>query len=95
MLEGMDDYVRDGGLLVTNASLILLDANANYRVDPGEGVTHFASDGFLGVLGHASCTMDRLLVMRPSPLTAGLAEGWLRSSRPRADGAPRSVRPKR
>ena len=77
MLEGMADYVRSGGLLVTNASLILLDSNANYRVDPGEGVTHFASDGFLGVFGHGGCMMDRLLVTRRSPLTVGLPEGWL------------------
>lgn len=77
MLEGMADYVRSGGLLVSGASLILLDSNANYRVDPGEGVTHFASNGFLGVFGHAGCTMDRLMVTRSSPLTAGLPEGWL------------------
>ena len=76
MLEGLADYVESGGLLVTNASLILLDANANYKADPGEGTTRFASDGFLGVLGHAGCTMDRIKVVRPCPLTAGLADGW-------------------
>jgi hypothetical protein len=77
MLEGLADYVQSGGLLVTNASLILLDANGNYRADSGEGTTRFAADGFLGVFGHAGCTLDRLRVVRPCPLTAGLPDGWL------------------
>jgi hypothetical protein len=77
LLEGLADYVQSGGLLVTNASLILLDANANYQRDPDEGTTRFAAEGFLGVFGHAGCTMERMQVMRPCPLTAGLAEGWL------------------
>jgi hypothetical protein len=76
MLDSLADYVQCGGLLVSNASLILLDANANYKADPGEGVTHFAADGFLGVFGHGGCTMDRLKVVRPCPLTAGLPDGW-------------------
>lgn len=68
VLEGMDDYVRSGGLLVTAASLILLDA--------GDGTTRYASDGFLGVFGHGGCVLDRVTVTRDCPLTAGLPQGW-------------------
>jgi len=77
MLEGLADYVQCGGLLVTNASLILLDANANYKGEPGEGTTRFAAEGFLGVFGHAGCTLERMRVVRPCPLTAGLSDGWM------------------
>jgi hypothetical protein len=83
MYEGMDDYVRSGGLLITNCSLILLDADANYRIDPGDHVTKFAQTTFLGVRGHAGCTMGRLKILHDCPLTSGLAPGtWLRLDRP-------------
>lgn len=78
MYEGMDDYVRSGGLLITNSSLLLLDANDNYTVDEGDGLTEFAQKGVLGVHGHASCRMTRLRVLHECPLTRGLPEGmWL------------------
>ena len=64
--------------------MILLDANADGKVDPGEGITRFASEGFLGVFGHASCSMERLMVTSGCPLTAGLPEGWFTLDPPSA-----------
>ncbi|MCX6909927.1 MAG: hypothetical protein NTY01_18055 [Verrucomicrobia bacterium] len=76
--EGMAEYVRDGGLLITCSGLLLLDANANRRADEGEGITEFSKNGFLGVRAHAGATMRRLKVLQSCPLTAGLAtDGWI------------------
>lgn len=85
MYQGMDDYVRGGGLLITNCSMILLDADANYRIDPGDGITTIAQNTFLGVHGHASCTMQRVKVLHDCPLTSGLTrDAWLKLDRPLA-----------
>lgn len=78
MYEGMNEYVRDGGLLITGTGLLLLDANANYRADDGSTLTDFARETFLGVRAHASATMHRLKVVQSCPLTAGLsADAWI------------------
>jgi hypothetical protein len=78
MYEGMNEYVRDGGLLITGTGLLLLDANANYKPDDGSTLTDFARETFLGVRAHASATMHRLKVVQSCPLTAGLsADTWI------------------
>ena len=60
MYEGMDDYVRSGGLLMTNCSCILLDANENYKGDKEDTTTEYCRDNFLGVRGHASAVMRQI-----------------------------------
>ena len=83
MYEGMDDYVTSGGLLITNGSLLLLDKNANYRVDEGDGVTDFSREHFLGVYGHGSCMMRRLKSLHECPLTQGLPlNAWVTLNSP-------------
>ncbi len=78
MYEGMNEYVRDGGLLVTGSGLLLLDANSNYRPDDGSAITELARETFLGVRAHASATMHRIKVVQSCPLTAGLAPStWI------------------
>jgi len=79
MYEGMNEFVRDGGLLITGSGLLLLDTNANYRADDGSSMSDFARDTFLGVRAHASVTMRQVKVLQPCPLTAGLPVGeWIR-----------------
>jgi hypothetical protein len=79
MYEGMDDYVRSGGLLITNCSCILLDANENYKVDKDDTTTDFCRDNFLGVRGHASALMGQIKVLQECPLTKGLeANTWIK-----------------
>ena len=78
MYEGMDDYVRSGGLLVTNCSCILLDANENYKVDKEDATTEYCRDNFLGVRGHASALMRQIRVIQECPLTKGLEQNaWI------------------
>jgi hypothetical protein len=72
MYEGMDDYVKSGGLLITNCALLLLDANENYKVDEKDAITDFARDNFLGVRGHAGALMRKIKVLQECPLTKGL-----------------------
>lgn len=76
--QGMDEYVLSGGLLITNVSLILQDANDNYMIDPGDGTSDFAQKHFLGIHGHGSCHVTRLKILHECPLTAGLPiDSWL------------------
>lgn len=78
MYEGMDDYVRRGGLLITNVSMILLDANDNYVADAKDTQTDYPQKRFLGVFGHSSCRISRIRILHQCPLTAGLPVGeWL------------------
>ena len=78
MYQGMHEYVREGGLLLTNTGLLLLDANANYRVDEPDKITHYARDTFLGIRAHASATIRRIKVLQTCPLTVGIPAGdWI------------------
>jgi len=78
MYQGMDEYVLSGGLLITNVSLVLQDANDNYMIDQGDGLSDFAQKHFLGVRGHSSCHVTRLKMLHECPLTAGLpVDSWL------------------
>ncbi|MBT3379152.1 MAG: hypothetical protein HN742_13385 [Lentisphaerae bacterium] len=83
MHEGMNDYVLSGGLLITNASCVLLDANDNYMVDPDDRMTDYPRKHFLGVLGHSGASIERLKVLHACPLTNGVSLGeWLDFERP-------------
>lgn len=83
MYEGMNDYVRDGGLLITSSGLLLLDTNANYQADSSTVITDFAQNTFLGVRAHASATMRHIKVLQSCPLTDGLPPGeWIRLDPP-------------
>ncbi len=83
MYAGMTEYVRDGGLLITCSGLLLLDANANYRADDGEGIHDYAQNTVLGVRASASALIHQLKVVQSCPLTAGLpADGWITLSTP-------------
>jgi hypothetical protein len=72
MHEGMDDYVRSGGLLITNSSLLILDAGVGPKADKGIATTDYPMKHFLGVRGHSSCLMRRIKVLQECPLTKGL-----------------------
>ena len=77
MYEGITDYVKSGGLLITNSSLFLVDADRNYRLD--EGDTQI-KNGFrtVGVYGTASVFMTKIKVEVACPLTKGIpAERWI------------------
>ncbi|HDN84305.1 MAG TPA: hypothetical protein ENG47_00935 [Candidatus Aerophobetes bacterium] len=77
MYEGMTDYVKSGGLLITNSSLFLVDANRNYKLDEEDTSI---KNGFetVGVYGHASVSMNKIKVEVACPLTEGLPIGeWI------------------
>jgi len=78
MFEGIDDYVRSGGLLISNSSAVLVDRNANYKADEEDSAGDYAKTHFLGVHGHASATMPQIKVLQACPLTEGLKLGeWI------------------
>lgn len=76
--EGMDDYVRSGGLLITGVSLILQDVDGDYVITDSDRVTTYPGETFLGVHGHQSARLTRVNVRTDCPLTRGLPVGeWL------------------
>jgi len=92
MYEGMDAYVRSGGLLVTNVSMVLLDANDNYMADAKDTQTDYPRKRFLGVFGHSSCRISRIRARHQCPLTAGLPTGeWLTLTAPTGGRRTRTV----
>ncbi len=72
MYEGMTEYVKNGGLLITNESAMQIDANQNYRNDSED--RYWEKDGFplVGVYGSSSCRMIKMKILQDTPLTKGL-----------------------
>ncbi|MDD3926983.1 MAG: hypothetical protein PHT33_10055 [bacterium] len=81
MFEGMEDYVKSGGLLITNSSLVLLDKDNSYDVTSKTSVvTNVPTERFLGVDGTMSTEVKRIKVQpeMDCPLTQGLEKGaWI------------------
>jgi len=84
MYEGMNDYVKSGGLLITNSSLVLEDVNANYRIEAAiDKITTYPTETFLGVRGTQSVVMSRIRAVEACPLTKGLRPGaWIELKKP-------------
>lgn len=72
MYEGMTEYVKNGGLLITNESAMQIDANQNYRNDSED--RYWEKDGFplIGVYGSSSCNMIKMKILQHTPLTKEL-----------------------
>jgi len=76
--EGMNDYVKSGGLLVTNSSLVLEDKDGDYQIEEGEGITKYPAKTFLGAEGTQSLYMTKVRSLKECPLTEGLKTGeWI------------------
>lgn len=72
MYEGMLQYVKSGGLLITQSALLLLDKNADYKGgDPD--TTMFARKSFMGVSSSGSSQMREMKVLQENALTKGFA----------------------
>ena len=84
--EGMNDYVRSGGLLVTNVAMILEDSDGDYVIgDKDAKTTEYPAKSFVGVHGQQSARMRRLKALAECPLTRGMKEGvWVEMTEPMA-----------
>jgi len=83
MYEGMGEFVRDGGLLITGSGLLLLDVNDNYHAAGAAVFAELPMRSFLGVRANASASTRRLKVLQPCPVTAGLPLGeWIELAPP-------------
>jgi len=90
--EGMDDYVRSGGLLITGVSLILEDTDGDYVITDSDRVTTGPSETFLGVHGHQGARMTRVKVLAACPLTRGVPVGeWVNLTAPVSGRTTRNV----
>jgi len=84
MYEGITDYVKSGGLLITNSCLIFIDTNRNYKWEGSKVDKSREAPGFetVGVYGHASVYMTKIKVKVECPLTRGLPVGkWVNLER--------------
>jgi len=83
MYEGMGDYVRAGGLLITTVPLCGLDVNRNYARDDADKWLPRPGSAVSGVHGHSGVVISRVRVEMACPLTEGIAAGeWLDLERP-------------
>ena len=78
MYEGMREYVKNGGLLITNSSLLIIDNDKTYkRRSKGETFWKPCFD-LIGVRGTGSTSMSKIKVEVACPLTEGLPVGeWI------------------
>ncbi len=77
MYEGMLDYVKSGGLLITQSGLSLEDKNSDYQC--GDiGVIKLARNSFLGVRGSGGARKTEIKAIMVNPLTKDLKQNtWL------------------
>jgi len=73
--EGMTEYVKDGGLLITNAAM-----SGRINEDKQGAKSHFGKAGnpLVGVRGHSAVQMTKIMVKVNCPLTEGLSfDNWI------------------
>ena len=79
MHEGIRDYVRSGGLLITNNPLGGVDRNSNRKYDPLDAWMGRPGNPVVGARGASNGNVSRIKVALDCPLTAGLPRGgWAR-----------------
>ena len=77
MYEGMFDYVRSGGLLITNSPLGGVDRNRNRKMDRLDAWMRRPGNKIVGVYGVANGYVTRMKAALDCPLTRGLPrDGW-------------------
>lgn len=72
MYKGMVNYVKKGGLLISNSMLTHLDLNYNFKLDNNDKVNDFAANNLLGIKGRMSGKIDKLTILKKCPITEGL-----------------------
>ncbi len=76
MYDGMADYVRQGGLLISNSNLLGIDQNGDRKFNLEDGDTYWSGKrghfNTLGVYGHSGATITNLTVEVECPLSTGL-----------------------
>jgi len=78
MYRGMEDYVKSGGLLVTQVSCVIVDTNSNYKHDAGDKTHKYPAKTFLGVYGAGGGPISAIKAVKDSPLTKGIAlDEWI------------------
>jgi hypothetical protein len=79
MRLGMEKYMEDGGLLITESAFHLVDVNGDYRYDrEDEAQKRKFPPAPTGLSGWGSFKLDRIKVVLACPLTAGLPpDEWL------------------
>ena len=78
MYDAMEDYVRSGGLLVTNSSIFGIDTNGDYKLGREDTWMKNPGNKTLGVSGSGTAYMTKMRVEVACPLTAGLERGgWV------------------
>lgn len=77
MYQGMLDYVRSGGLLITHSALLLVDEQFEYQCS-GSKTTDFSRKSFLGVKGTGGSRKTAIKVIVENPLTKGFElNNWI------------------
>ena len=71
MYEGMADYVKSGGLLITQSALLFVDANRNFVQDE-VATTNLPQKSFLGVAGAETALMRQVGAISDTPLSRGM-----------------------
>ncbi len=75
LIEGITDYVKNGGLLITNFALCLIDTNGDYRWDRKTDKLFLRKDGgfeLVGAYGHSNTKVNKIKIVKLCPLTEGL-----------------------
>ena len=74
MYDGMEDYVKNGGLLITNVVLAGVDDDDNNKSDNTSWINR-PGNPLIGIFGHSGVHIAKIKVESECPLTKGLLVG--------------------
>ena len=78
MYQGMEDYIKSGGLLVTQVSCVIVDTNSSYKHDATDKTHKYPARTFLGLYGAGGGPISAVKAVKDSPLTKGIAlDEWI------------------
>ena len=72
MYAGMVDYVKSGGLLITNTLLMHADLNGNFAFDSQDKLDNFPVSRLMGVEGRMSGKIKQITPLKTCPVTDGM-----------------------
>ena len=74
MYDGMTEYVKNGGLLITNNVLSTIDVDNDSKIDWKNGDKNYSKPGFhtIGVFSPFTIKITNIEVVKACPITAGL-----------------------
>ena len=73
-LAGLENFIKNGGLVISSSGLNLIDKNMNFKYDKGDKSLR-KQGGIAGIIRFATVKIENIKINITCPLTKGMEEG--------------------